>query len=60
MTGAQFRKLRLAAGLSSQEAAAKFLHRGLRTIHGWENGEPIDPLAISFLRLVVRMKENGS
>lgn len=56
MTPAQFRKLRLAAGLSSQQAAADFLHRDLRTVHGWENGKPIDPLAVKLLRLVVRLK----
>lgn len=56
MTPAAFRKLRIAAGLSSQQATAEFLHRSLRTIHGWENGEPIDQLAIDYLRLVVKVK----
>lgn len=54
MTAAQFRRLRLAAGLTSQQAAAEFLHRSVRTVHGWENGEPIDQLAIDYLRLVVK------
>jgi DNA-binding transcriptional regulator YiaG len=55
MTPAAFRKLRLAAGLTSQQAAATFLHRSIRTVHAWENGEPIDHLAIDYLRLVVKV-----
>lgn len=56
MTAAQFRKLRRGVGLDSQQATAKFLHRSLRTIHGWENGEPIDQLVIDYLQLVVKTK----
>ncbi len=56
MTPTQFRKLRIAAGLQSQGAAATFLHRSIRCINGWENGEPIDPLAIDYLRLVVEFR----
>jgi DNA-binding transcriptional regulator YiaG len=59
MTGDQFRKLRLAAGLESQQAAAEFLHRSLRTVHGWENGEPIDPLVIDYLKLVAKIRPHG-
>lgn len=54
MTGAQFKKLRQDAGLSSQQAAADFLHRSIRTVHGWENGEPIDPLAAKLLKLMTK------
>lgn len=53
MTPTAFRKLRLTAGLPSQQAAADFLHRSIRTVHGWENGEPIDPMVIDYLRLVI-------
>lgn len=56
MTGPQFKKLRLSVGLATQQAAADFLHRGLRAVHGWENGKAIDPLAIKLLRLMVKMK----
>jgi DNA-binding XRE family transcriptional regulator len=54
MTPAAFRSLRIAAGLHTQQAAAKFLHRSRRTIVGWENGEPIDQMVIDYLRLVVK------
>jgi DNA-binding XRE family transcriptional regulator len=54
MTPAAFRSLRIAAGLHTQQAAAKFLHRSRRTIVGYENGEQIDQLVIDYLRLVVK------
>lgn len=56
MTPAQFRKIRIDSGLSSQQAAADFLHRGIRTVHGWENGAPIDELAVKLLRLMIARK----
>jgi len=57
MTPAAFRSLRIAAGLHTQQAAAKFLHRSRRTIVGWENGKQIDQLVIDYLKHIV--EHNG-
>lgn len=59
MTPEQFKRLRLSVGLGSQQAAADFLHRSIRTIHGWENGDTIDELAIKLLKLMARHKLNA-
>ena len=39
MTPDEFRAARLAAGLTTQQAAAAALESDLRTVRRWENGE---------------------
>lgn len=56
MTGAQFRAARLALGLSSQDAAARFLGVSLRTAHNYENdSRPIPTATAKLLRLMCRL-----
>jgi hypothetical protein len=55
MTAKQYRAALSALGLTQAEAAA-FLGIGVRTSHGYANGDEIPLLVAKMLRLMVRLK----
>jgi hypothetical protein len=55
MKKAEFRDALATLDLT-QEAAAKFLDCGLRTVNGWANGNPIPAPVAHLLRLMVLMR----
>lgn len=60
MTPDAFKAARLAAGLTTQQAAADALESDLRTVRRWENGERSIPGPVRVaLRCIARLRVVG-
>lgn len=58
MTGEQFKTLLDAAGLSQMEAS-RVLGVADRTVRRWAEGKPVPPMAVRFLKVMIKLKISG-